>query len=475
MALRRSFATVLVVLALVAVASLPAQDGTRGVGVYPGDPQQDFGPLLVPGGPEHRNLALRRAASASSSYDDNLTAQLVTDGIRQARLPRWLATATSEQGVAGRVERELLVDDNVVSTVTLERPPAWLQLELGGGDAPLEIDRIELQATLRRHPMAALLAAQRPEGASGQWTCIVRGSDDGRTWQELGRAAGPLPASFDPPRDAGFAAWWWRGPAVTPSVALTPAAHSRFYRIALEPAGLLTWTVSELKLFDRDKRVEVGGPYDFTSAWMSAGSGRGVGVRGPGGAAARSTAWRSTGSAARPKASIQVPTMPGAGATSQPLPATSGLDDDDLKLAQPVKAPLRARADDAARLARRLHPERAGSLRARRAGAAAEAGAAPCARTAGWTWPAAPGECSAIRWSAPTARRSRSPASRTRTGWSPPCPARCSPATRTPARFPIPNFGDNQLDDLRLVLLRRFLVSQRVHGAAARRRASTSG
>jgi hypothetical protein len=336
MALRRSFATVLVVLALVAVASLPAQDGTRGVGVYPGDPQQDFGPLLVPGGPEQRNLALRRAASASSSYDDNLTAQLVTDGIRQTRLPRWLATATSEQGAAGRVARELLVDDNLVSTVTLERPPAWLQLELGGGDAPLEIDRIELHATLRRHPLAARLAAQRPEGASGQWTCIVRGSDDGRTWQELGRAAGPLPDSFEPPKDAGFAAWWWPGPAVTPSVTLTPAAHSRFYRIAVEPAGLLTWTVSELKLFDRDKRVEVGGPYRFDSAWMSAGSG---------------TEWVSVDLGARARiervalawirraaeGSVQVSDDARSWRDVAPLPATSGLDD-EIRLAQAVEA-----------------------------------------------------------------------------------------------------------------------------------------
>ncbi len=293
MAFRRLIAMVVLVLAFVPAALLPAQDETRGVGIYPGDPKEDFGPLLVPGGPQIRNLALRRAAYQSSSYDDNLTAQLVTDGIRQAQLPRWLSTATSERGVARKVERELLVDGNVVSTVTLEHPPAWVELELAGGDAPLEVDRVELQATLRPHAFAAMLAPPGPQDAPRRWACIVRGSDDGQAWTELGRAEGELPASFAPPADAGFAAWFWRGPVVRPSVSLARPARSRFYRVSVEPAGAVSWTVSELALFAGKHRVEVGGPYRFDSAWMTEGSGDGVGVRRPGGAAARSTAWRS--------------------------------------------------------------------------------------------------------------------------------------------------------------------------------------
>ena len=299
MALRRVVATAFLVLAFVAVAGLPAQEETRGVGIYPGDPKQDFGPLVVPGGTESRNLALRRPAYQSSSYDDNLTAQLVTDGIRQQRLPRWLATATSERGVARRVERELLVDDNVVSTVTLERPPAWVELELGGGDAPPTVDRVEVQATVRRPAFAAMLASRGTEAATGRWSCIVRGSDDGRTWTELGRAQGALPASFAPPADAGFAAWFWRGPALRPAVVLTAPAHSRFYRVSLEPAGLLTWTVSEVHLFAGEHRLHVGGPYQFDSAWMSEGSG---------------TEWVYVDLGAR---SCRCRTMPGAGATSR--------------------------------------------------------------------------------------------------------------------------------------------------------------
>ena len=68
--------------------ALHAQQYTRGVGVYPGDPRQDFAPALVPDTQTYRNLALHRAAYQSSSYDFYHTAQLVTDGIKDTSLPR---------------------------------------------------------------------------------------------------------------------------------------------------------------------------------------------------------------------------------------------------------------------------------------------------------------------------------------------------------------------------------------------------
>jgi hypothetical protein len=53
----------------------------------------------------YRNLALHRPAWHSSSYGHNLTAQLVTDGIKETALPRWVSTATSAQGVIPRFSR----------------------------------------------------------------------------------------------------------------------------------------------------------------------------------------------------------------------------------------------------------------------------------------------------------------------------------------------------------------------------------
>ena len=56
-------------------------DATRGLGVYPGRPTEHFGPQVVPGGSQYRNVALMRAMSQSSAYDFNCTAQLATDGL----------------------------------------------------------------------------------------------------------------------------------------------------------------------------------------------------------------------------------------------------------------------------------------------------------------------------------------------------------------------------------------------------------
>ena len=67
---------------------LQAQDYTLGVGVYPGDPKENFAPSMRIDSTTYRNLALHRPAYHSSSYDYNLTAQLVTDGIQETDLPR---------------------------------------------------------------------------------------------------------------------------------------------------------------------------------------------------------------------------------------------------------------------------------------------------------------------------------------------------------------------------------------------------
>lgn len=75
-------------LGLTAISMLFAQEFSRGVGVYPGDPTEDFAPALVPDAATYRNLALHRPAYHSSSSDYNQTAQLVTDGIKETSLPR---------------------------------------------------------------------------------------------------------------------------------------------------------------------------------------------------------------------------------------------------------------------------------------------------------------------------------------------------------------------------------------------------
>jgi hypothetical protein len=218
---------------LLAASALQAQPYTRGIGVYPGDPNQDFAPTLLPDTTTYRNLALHRPAYQSSAYDYNLTAQLATDGIKETSLPRWIATSTSQQGALKKNQRELMLDHNPVSTVELRGRHAWVQFELAGGDSPLEVDRITVEA------------GTQPRG----WSCAVTASDDAQEWKELGRDSGRC------------------------SVPFATAARARFYRVEFDAPSATTWLVAEVAFFRGERRVEVAGPYHFTSAWMPAGNG----------------------------------------------------------------------------------------------------------------------------------------------------------------------------------------------------------
>jgi hypothetical protein len=197
-------------LLLVASSICNAQQYTRGIGVYPGDPKEYTGPTLVPDS-AYRNLALHRPAYQSSAYDYNLTAQLVTDGIKETALPQWIVTSTSDRGILPKNEREVFLDGNVTSSVDVKAVSgqnAWVEFDLEGGGDPPELDRFDLYLRKLRGPL--------PAG----WTYIVLGSDDHAAWKELGRSSGtawpicatPVPASCSPShsqrrREITFTAW----------------------------------------------------------------------------------------------------------------------------------------------------------------------------------------------------------------------------------------------------------------------------
>ena len=85
-----------------------AQTYTRGIGIYPGRVQEAYVPTLVQDD-TYRNIALHRQAFHSSSYDYNLTAQLLTDGIITRQGPAYLVASTNS-GVLPLREREGAID-----------------------------------------------------------------------------------------------------------------------------------------------------------------------------------------------------------------------------------------------------------------------------------------------------------------------------------------------------------------------------
>jgi hypothetical protein len=234
---------------------------TRGIGVYPGDPREDFSPEIIIDKLTYRNLALHRPAYHSSSYDCNLTAQLVTDGIKDAQLPEWIAVSTSSRGTLPKNERELVLDHSRTNSVNLTGQNPTLQIQLGGGTSPPEVDRIDIVVV-------------PPFGASSNLSFTVSVSDDGRTWEKVGSVSAPEAISVEGyPRD--FAR---PGQLFIPSVPFSRACRSRFYQIEFAvstsmPQAFMQWKVGEVEFYSHDQRVQIGGPYRFTSAWMSGGLG----------------------------------------------------------------------------------------------------------------------------------------------------------------------------------------------------------
>ena len=240
----RRFIPVTTVAGLMAL-TLYAQDYSLGVGVYPGDPKENFAPAMRTDATTYRNLALHRPAYHSSSYDYNLTAQLVTDGIKETALPRWISVSTSQHGVFKKNEREWMLDGNWTTGVDLNGANVWVQVALGGGATALEVDRMDFDGMVKGNP--------EPE----VWACVISGSDDGKTWKELGHTGGMA-------RPTG---------EIHPSVKFDAPSRNRFFRAAFSDPRAVSFRVNEINLFRGGKPVKVAGPYQFSSAWMSAGKG----------------------------------------------------------------------------------------------------------------------------------------------------------------------------------------------------------
>ncbi len=300
---------------------------TRGIGVYPGDPAEDFSPTLVADESlAYRNLALLRPAYHSSSYDYNLTAQLVTDGIKDTHTPNWVETSVSFVGTLPKEEREFFLDHNPTSVVDLRGPRPWVQIRLGGGKSVPQIDRIDLLVVLNARNVT-------PSDVS----FVISVSDDGWNWKKVGSLTGPEPASFEgyPP---GFGQ---PGYLFKPSIPLNPASQSRLYRVECVVANAsplsfgMQWQVGKVAFYNNGLRVEVGGPYNFTSTWMSKGLAEEwvyVDLGGPFEFDRVALYWIAKAA----EGSLQVSDDAQNWQVIQPLPGGTSLTD-DIKLTQPVR------------------------------------------------------------------------------------------------------------------------------------------
>jgi len=237
--------------------TIQAQEYTRGVGIYPGEVNADFSPSMKIDAMNYRNLALHRPAYQSSSYDFNCTAQLITDGIKETKLPGWVIVTTSSEGPLKRNERGWVIDRNPMTRKNVDGGNAWIQIELAGNSLIPDIDSIYLTGNL--------LVDSLPVR---HWEISVTGSNDGKNWRQIGMVSGDsLPGD-------SLTGYWRR---VSPpnlrsfsySIKPTSTAHFSFYRLNMISPNVKSWSVGEIGMLRNRKHAEIGGPYSFTSAWMS--------------------------------------------------------------------------------------------------------------------------------------------------------------------------------------------------------------
>ena len=241
------------------ISSSRAQQYHLGVGVYPGDPSENFSPSTKIDNSTYRNLALLRPAYQSSAYNYNLTAQLVTDGIIDTAMPGWIVTTTNS-GIVPKQEREWVLDRHSTSQVTLDSSNAWLQIEMAGNYDIPAVDSISVLGS-------AVVDTLTP----GKWSVTVSGSQDGTTWTRLGNVGGD---GFPGDTLTGWGRTYFprNMRAFDYQFELDSVVHFRYYRLNVNSNGGKSWNVGIFGLYDGGHFAKIGGPYHFTSAWKSAGS-----------------------------------------------------------------------------------------------------------------------------------------------------------------------------------------------------------
>ena len=240
-----------------------AQVMNRPIGQYPGNPSEYYGPTLVPD-TSYRNLALHRTAYQSSSWDFNLTSQLLTDGIIEDYKPAWLNVTTPE-GPLPPNKREACIDGNEWTCNILMGGDTWLQYDWEG--MSILIDEVEMVCSM----------AYREEAPMGFKLRLLT-SNDGKKWKVSDEWTGDsLPGDVsghrvhsDPNKNTGDDLLPTRNIDHVFKINHQRVSHMRLEMVTPAAAH---WTITELKMLKDGKRANGILPAShFVSAWRSLGT-----------------------------------------------------------------------------------------------------------------------------------------------------------------------------------------------------------
>jgi hypothetical protein len=235
---------------------------TRGIGAYPGNPDETYAPELVVDNTTYRNVAKLKSAYHSSGYDYNLTAQLITDGIISSEEPAIINVST-QNGDLKKNEREWLFDGKSDSRYVVNGTDVYLQLDLSHLD--LSVDRIVLSGSVT-------MDAAKAKG----YEVVAYGSDDGTNWEILSREKGSGYIGTEQPASLRDAFWGKSADVIrilNQEIMLQKAVNYTHYKISLNAPSALTWHFTDWDYYKNGELLVVLPSCHFNSAWKSAGTG----------------------------------------------------------------------------------------------------------------------------------------------------------------------------------------------------------
>ncbi len=261
---------ILTLVMLLSASQIHADDKTRGIGVYPGRPSEDYSVKTVESN-TFRNLSVNHAAYASSSIDHNLTAQLVTDGIAAKAEPPHFDVITSDVPLLSKREREWILDGIAWTTTTVKGESPRVKLEWVG--MKVLADSVVVNYTVAYH------ADKANKGYDIRLLTEMPGFEYKELVHDFSQSGLPgVPMRYQIPLDPNKQSDRKETlPArkVRASYHITPTDSIGSLDIRLNMPGAEYWRVEDVLFFYKGQRLynEVLSSSQFQSAWMSDGGG----------------------------------------------------------------------------------------------------------------------------------------------------------------------------------------------------------
>ena len=238
-----------------------AQNNNLGVGIYPGNPKENFSPTIKYDNKTYQNIALLRPVYGSSSYDFCLTPQLLTDGIIETQMPGWIVSSSIKETYQ-RSEREKFLDRHPSTRKGFSGNSLWVQIEQAGNYVLPEVDGFKLSGAV---------SVDTLKNKIEPWVIKVKGSNDEKEWKEIGVLTGNnlIGDTLTGYRRAIYPKNYR---VYAETMKLDQSVRYKYYRAEFNSINIESWRVAEFAMTKNRNYCNIGGPYNFSSSWKSLGS-----------------------------------------------------------------------------------------------------------------------------------------------------------------------------------------------------------